>query len=205
MRANLCRGRLTKWNDERGFGFIQPVNQGQSVYLHISEVKDSTRRPQLDDTIYYYVRAEEDGKLRANNAFILEARRKPIPSSRSAIDRSTSPFTLQEIVLLSILPVVGSIHFFAKTGNPLPLMLYPVMSVITYALYADDKSRAKRESWRIPEQRLHLCEFAGGWLGGFVAQRRLHHKSTKKSYQLEFWMIVIIHQIGCLSYLFLVK
>ena len=213
MTTNLCRGRLTKWNDERGFGFIQPVDRSQTVYLHISKLKDSTRRPQLDDTIYYHVITEEDGKLRANNAFILEARRKPTSPSRSLTDspldrlrqRATSPFPLQEVVLLSILPLVGSIHFFATTRNPLPLILYPVMSVLTYALYADDKFRAKRENWRIPEQSLHLCEFAGGWLGGFVAQRRLHHKSKKKSYQLKFWMIVIIHQIGCLSCLFLVK
>jgi cold shock CspA family protein len=71
MTTNLCSGRLTKWNDERGFGFIQPIDRGQTVYLHISELKDSTRRPQLDDTIYYYVIIEEDGKLCADNAFIL--------------------------------------------------------------------------------------------------------------------------------------
>jgi uncharacterized membrane protein YsdA (DUF1294 family)/cold shock CspA family protein len=205
MTTNLCSGRLTKWNDERGFGFIQPVDKGQTVYLHISELKDSTRRPQLDDIIYYYVIAEEDGKLRADNAFILGARKKPTSSSRSLNDRTTALFPIQEIVLLSILPLVGSIHFFATTRNSLPFILYPVMSVLTYALYADDKSRAKRGNWRIPEQNLHLCELAGGWLGGFLAQRRLHHKSTKKSYQLEFWTIVTIHQIGCLSSLFLVK
>jgi uncharacterized membrane protein YsdA (DUF1294 family)/cold shock CspA family protein len=205
MTTNLCSGRLTKWNDERGFGFIQPVDKGQTVYLHISELKDSTRRPQLDDTIYYYAIAEEDGKLRADNAFILGARRKPPSSSRSLNDRTTSPFPIQEIVMLSILPLVGSIHFFVTTRNPLPFILYPVMSVLTYALYANDKFRAKQGNWRIPEKSLHLCELTGGWLGGFVAQRRLHHKSTKKSYQLEFWMIVIIHQIGGLSCLFLVK
>jgi uncharacterized membrane protein YsdA (DUF1294 family)/cold shock CspA family protein len=205
MTTNLCRGRLTKWNDERGFGFIQPIDKGQIVYLHISELKDSTRRPQLDDTIYYYIIAEEDGKLRADNAFILGARKKPSSLPRSLTDRETSPFPIQEIVLLSILPFVGSIHFFVTTRNPLPFILYPIMSVLTYALYADDKSRAKRGNWRIPEKNLHLCELAGGWLGGFLAQRRLHHKSTKKSYQLKFWTIVIIHQIGCLSCLFLVK
>jgi uncharacterized membrane protein YsdA (DUF1294 family) len=85
-------------------------------------------------------------------------------------------------VLLSILPLVGAIHFFVTTRYPLPFILYPVMSVLTYALYANDKSRAKRGKWRIPEKSLHLCELAGGWLGGFIAQRRLHHKNTKKSY-----------------------
>lgn len=205
MRTNLCRGKLTKWNDDRGFGFIQPVDRSQEVFLHIYELKDATRRPQVGDIIYYYVVAEEDGKFRANNAFILGARKNPISSSRSLSIAAKSTFPIQEILLLSILPLVASIHFFATTRNSLPFILYPTMSVLTYALYADDKSRANRRKWRIPEQSLHLCELAGGWLGGFIAQRRLHHKSKKKSYQVKFWTIVIIHHIGCLACVFLVR
>ncbi len=53
MQPGLHSGKLTKWKDERGFGFIQPVDGSQEVFLHISEVKDATRRPQEDDTIYY--------------------------------------------------------------------------------------------------------------------------------------------------------
>jgi uncharacterized membrane protein YsdA (DUF1294 family)/cold shock CspA family protein len=205
MRTNLCRGKLTKWNDDRGFGFIQPVDSSQEIFLHIYELKDATRRPQVDDIIYYYVVTEEDGKLRADNAFILGARKKPASSSRSLISTATSPFLIQKILLLSILPLLGSIHFFATTRNPLPFILYPTMSVLTYVLYADDKSRANLGKWRTPEQSLHLCELAGGWLGGFVAQRRLNHKSKKKSYQVQFWTIVILHQIGCLGCLFWVR
>lgn len=46
MQPGLRSGKLTKWKDERGFGFIQPVDGSQEVFLHISEVKDATRRPQ---------------------------------------------------------------------------------------------------------------------------------------------------------------
>ncbi len=205
MRTNLCKGKLIKWNDDRGFGFIQPVDSSQEVFLHICELKDATRRPQVDDIIYYYVVAEEDGKFRANNAFIPGARSNQISSSISLAIGTTSPFPIQEMLLLSILPLVTSIHFFATTRNPLPFILYPTMSVLTYALYANDKSRANRGKWRIPEQSLHLCELAGGWLGGFVAQQKLHHKSKKKSYQIKFWTIVIIHQIGCLSCIFVMR
>jgi uncharacterized membrane protein YsdA (DUF1294 family) len=118
---------------------------------------------------------------------------------------STSPFPVLEVLLLSILPLVGAIHFAWTTSNPLPLILYPAMSLLTFALYADDKSRANRRAWRTPEKTLHLCELAGGWLGGFVAQRRLRHKSSKKSYQAVFWAIVTIHYIVWLIWLFLGK
>ena len=201
MEPVLNKGQLATWKDDRGFGFIQPADGSQEVFLHISELQDSTRRPQIGDTIYYYAVAE-DGKVRACNAFILGARSKP--TSTSSSNRAASngappfPFLGLEVLLLSILPLVGSLHFAWTTANPLPLILYPGMSLLTFALYADDKSRAKRGNWRISEKTLHLCELAGGWLGGFVAQRRLRHKSSKESYQFEFWAIVTLHYIAWL-------
>ncbi len=207
MQPGLRSGKLTKWKDERGFGFIQPLDGSQEVFLHISEVKDATRRPQENDTIYYHCMVDSDGKVRACNAFILGARNKSAPLSNRAnpSDSIVSRFPIIEVVLLSLLPLVGAIHFTWMTRNPLPLVLYPVMSLVTYFLYADDKSRAKRKDWRTSEQTLHLCELAGGWLGGFIAQRLLRHKSQKKSYQAAFWAIVIIHYIAWLFWLFLGK
>lgn len=209
MKLGVGRGQLTKWKDDRGFGFIQPVDGSQEIFLHISELKDATRRPQVGDTIYYHAVASEDGKVSACNAFILGARSKRTPSSlnnkATSHPASTPPFPVLEVLLLSILPLVGAIHFAWTTGNPLPLIVYPAMSLLTFALYADDKSRAKRGDWRTSEKTLHLCELAGGWLGGFIAQRRLRHKSSKESYQAEFWAIVAIHYIGWLSWLFLGK
>ncbi|PZO21288.1 MAG: hypothetical protein DCF25_04920 [Leptolyngbya foveolarum] len=73
MNPTLKRGQLTIWKDERGFGFIQPADGGQDVFLHISVLKTSTRRPQVGDTIYY--RAITKGKkVRACEAFISGAR-----------------------------------------------------------------------------------------------------------------------------------
>lgn len=204
----LCRGRLIKWQDDRGFGFIQPVDGGKEVFLHISELKDATRRPKVGDTIYYQAITEND-QLRARNGFILGARSKI--NSQSSAKKVASPaiskskFFVLEILILSLIPLIGVIHFFWKTATPIPLILYLVMSLVTFVLYADDKSRAEQGKRRTPENTLHLCELAGGWLGGFIAQRQIHHKSRKKSYQIVFWAIVIIHQIFWLVWLFLGK
>lgn len=204
MKSGLQSGKLIKWKDKQGFGFIQPVDRSQDVFLHISEIKDSNRRPQIGDTIYYYV-VTKNGKFCASNAFILGARNKGKVSSNKKV--GSFPFPFIGILLISILPLVGSIHFAWRTAtilppmNLLPLILYGGISRITFTLYADDKYRAEHGKWRTSEATLHLFELMGGWLGGFVAQQKLRHKSRKNSYQFVFWAIVIIHQIGWLTWL----
>jgi uncharacterized membrane protein YsdA (DUF1294 family) len=69
-----------------------------------------------------------------------------------------------------------------------------VISVITYWAYASDKRRAREGEWRLSEARLHLLELLGGWPRAFLAQRRLRHKCSKGSYQVVFWLIVLIYQ-----------
>ena len=59
-------GRVTKWNDGRGYGFIRPAEGGADVFLHATDVR-SRRRPQTGDSVRYRV-VEEDGRLRAVDA-----------------------------------------------------------------------------------------------------------------------------------------
>ncbi|MGC9504974.1 DUF1294 domain-containing protein [Baaleninema sp.] len=77
------------------------------------------------------------------------------------------------------------------------------MSFVTFALYAEDKSRAQNNQWRIAENTLHSCELLGGWLGGLIAQKTLRHKTVKSSYQIVFWGIVGLHLVFWSDYLFL--
>ena len=70
MKPVLRKGNLAKWNDNRGFGFIQPSDGSKEVFLHISALKKSGRRPKVGDPILYELTTEADGKLRASNASI---------------------------------------------------------------------------------------------------------------------------------------
>ncbi|MEH1970338.1 DUF1294 domain-containing protein [Nostoc sp.] len=209
MKPALHKGQLIRWNDNRGFGFIQPHDGSQEIFLHITALKDVNRRPQVDDFICYQLTASKDGKVRACNAYIEEVKSKSLSSAArkksisKTVDKSLS--LALNTLLLSLLPGLGSIHLALTTGNPIPLILYPVMSFITFWLYVDDKSRAQQGGWRRQENTLHLCEFMGGWLGAFVAQQNLRHKSSKVSYQIVFWVIAILHIVFWLDWLFFGK
>ncbi len=211
MKPVLRKGKLITWNDDKGFGFIRSSDGSQDVFLHITALQETNHRPQVGDVICYQLTADKDGRIHACNAFIEGIVSKPMPMISSlAIEKEAfqpkAKYSLMfEVLLLSLLPGLGAMHFALTTFNPIPLILYPVMSFVTFALYADDKSRAKQGRWRISENRLHLCEFMGGWLGGFIAQRRLRHKSRKVSYQVVFWVIVAIHLIFWLDWLFFGK
>lgn len=202
MKSDLCKGELIKWKDEKGFGFIKLIDENKEIFLHITELKDSIRRPQVGDIIYFKT-TTENGKIKACDAFILGAR--TLPNSQYSVKKIISNranFPLLEVLLLSIIPLIGSINFFSKTNIFFPLIIYPIISLLTFFLYAHDKSRAKLDHRRIPEKTLHLLEFFGGWIGGFIAQRTLKHKSIKSSYQFVFWLIVIIHEVMWLVWLF---
>ena len=56
-------GNLTKWNDERGFGFIEVSGTREQLFVHISEYPRGAR-PQVGELVSFTV-ATKDGKKRA--------------------------------------------------------------------------------------------------------------------------------------------
>ncbi len=63
-------GFLKTWKDERGFGFIKPDDGSQDVFIHISALRGSARRPVKGDTIYFEIESDSGGKSKAVNARI---------------------------------------------------------------------------------------------------------------------------------------
>lgn len=75
---------------------------------------------------------------------------------------------------------------------------YISLSLITFVVYAIDKSAAKKGRWRTPEKTLHLMALLGGWPGAIIAQKILRHKTQKQPFQIIFWLTVILN-IGVLA------
>ena len=70
-------------------------------------------------------------------------------------------------------------------------LCYGLLSLITYVVYALDKSAARRGGWRVPERRLHLLALLGGWPGALLARHWLRHKSRKPGFSALFWLTVL--------------
>lgn len=73
--------------------------------------------------------------------------------------------------------------------------LYAVMSVITFLTYAWDKSAARRDRRRVPEQTLLTLGFLGGWPGALIAQQSLRHKTRKRTFRRAFWARVVLNVV----------
>lgn len=70
MTKTLIKGVLKTWKEDRGFGFISPDEGGKDIFIHISALKGTSRRPMTGDVIYYQSARDNRGKLKAINAHI---------------------------------------------------------------------------------------------------------------------------------------
>ncbi|KPG95825.1 hypothetical protein AEQ67_17850 [Pseudomonas sp. RIT-PI-q] len=105
--------------------------------------------------------------------------------------------------ILCALPLSGSMSLWLRGVSVIPLAAYGIVSVLAFFLYWSDKRKARADSWRTPENVLHALELAGGWPGALLAQQVFRHKTRKLSFQLVFWVIVLMHQVFWIDQLFL--
>lgn len=64
------KGKLVRWIEDKGFGFIKPENGKADIFIHISALASMSRKPVIGDVILYQVGFDANGKLRAVNAKI---------------------------------------------------------------------------------------------------------------------------------------
>ncbi|WP_339688505.1 cold shock and DUF1294 domain-containing protein [Gimesia maris] len=175
------QGKITDWDDEKGFGFISSQNDDSSVFVHISAFSGSARRPQAGDPVSYETAHEENGKVRAEN----------VRFSDQSLTRRLRSAPAVSFTVLFVGFLLVSVYFHRISW--LVLAGYFVGSCITFIAYAWDKSAAQRGKWRTAESNLHVLALVGGWPGALAAQRLLRHKSSKQKFLVVYWLTVFLN------------
>ena len=78
-------GTLTKWNHDRGFGFITPASGGTELFVHVSAFPRDGRRPTIGEVVSYEIETGPDGKMRA--AKIMRPGQKAQPPAARLTER----------------------------------------------------------------------------------------------------------------------
>lgn len=181
-------GKITKWNDEKGYGFIKPFYREKEVFFHITAFKQINARPTIGDEITFDFIHDDQNREKAINV-------KGINNNDSI---SIPLFQYSISILLFILSI-----FILSVLKFLPFIIfwmYIIVSFITFYVYALDKQAAQNNKWRVSENKLHLLALFCGWPGALLAQQLLRHKSKKISFRQAFW-VTFLANITFLIYL----
>lgn len=184
-------GVIKSWNDDRGFGFIEPTQGGQEIFVHVKAFTRRSGRPQINQLVSFEVELGPQGKKRARNV-------EPVRTVRSAVRvRRNAPAPWGTATLFAI-PAFLVVYLTVSVLWKPPLWVaavYVAVSLFTFGAYAADKSAAERGGWRTPESTLHALSLAGGWPGALLAQQFQRHKSTKVEFRSTFWGTVVVNVI----------
>lgn len=212
-------GIVERWDDQKGFGFITTA-PGKKIFFHISVVRGGNR-PQKGDKVFYHPGKDEQGRpiaIHVRSASLAlddpAIRKKPVNKAEKMVSAriKKSPqknhlrvhnISWGYLLLLLLLPSAGVLDLAISHQVPWGILVYALVSLLTYFFYWDDKRRAQKNEWRIPEANLHLWALAGGWPGAFIAQRQFRHKTKKVSFQAVFWLVVAVHQLLWADWLFM--
>ena len=178
------QGKITHWNEEKGYGFITPSSGAKQVFVHIRAFKDRHLPPELNQVVLYSLSTDKQGRPCA----VKVTRASDIPSG------SSKSITRLFLILMAI-------GFIAVVGWSVPvynmpiqfLYLYLAASGFTFLVYAKDKWAARAYRWRTKESSLHTLALIGGWPGALIAHQMLRHKSQKNAFQFAFWTTVVFN------------
>jgi uncharacterized membrane protein YsdA (DUF1294 family)/cold shock CspA family protein len=183
-------GIIKKWNDAKGFGFIQPQT-GPEIFIHIKSFLNQSIRPSIGDVVTFEVKVDIEGRP--------QAQRVKFKVSKLALRIPSFSSVFYFLAALGFLSFTG---YWAYSGE-IPILIfvfYLFASILTFYIYVIDKRAAQHGHWRTSEGTLHLSSVIGGWPGALVAQTTLRHKSKKQSFRIVFWFTVLMN-CGSLNWL----
>ncbi len=183
-------GRITEWNDDKGFGFVVPNGGGERTFVHVNDFQRGSRRPVAGDLISWDPATDARGRPKARQVRHA-GQRIEVPRQPSRLPRMAMGLVALAAIAAAALP--GWLPPVLAAG-------YFVVSGVTWLMYRRDKAAAGRNDQRTPESTLHLASLLGGWPGALVAQQQFRHKTIKQPFQAVFWVTVVLN-LGAVAWL----
>ena len=78
-----------------------------------------------------------------------------------------------------------------------------IINLLSLFLMAEDKRRARRHLWRIPEKTLFLAVILGGGIGGTAGMFFFRHKTRHWYFRFFFPLLAVLQAAG-LIYLYFI-
>lgn len=181
------QGRITNWNDTKGFGSITWNGSSDCVFVHVSAFTLKGRRPAENDIVTYEVAKDEKGRFKAINV--------SFPQSQLKIKQAKASTGSGKFAVLLVILFAGYFLFCAWTSKTSLLIfeIYCGASLLCFLAYWRDKSAAQRDRWRAPESSLHILALFGGWPGALLAQKTFRHKTVKQPFQSLFIATILLN------------
>lgn len=176
-------GRIKSWHADKGYGFIDIHADLKDVFFHVTALQTRSVQPKPGDRVSFELTRGKDGRMQALNVRITGARKSTVSAGASWLPALVSLAALATIV-------VGALGGYLPRQAGIVGIL---ASVVAFLAYSEDKARARRNAWRIPEANLHLIALCGGWPGALAAQHLLPHKNRKQAFQIVFWGTVTLN------------
>ncbi len=183
------QGKIIKWNDDKGFGFVEPNGGGDRAFVHIKAFNPRSRRPVNGEVITYESVRENNNRYKAENIKFARDAKASNNRSKPKNESFFGVFTMFFCIGLLVSVFVGKLPVII-------VGLYIVMSLIAFIVYAVDKSAAQNGRWRTEESILHLISIIGGWPGAYFAQAKLRHKSSKEEFKSVYRVTVFLNLGG---------
>lgn len=179
MRYN---GKITEWNDERGFGFVTVAGTEARHFMHVSAFQGRGRRPVIGDQVTFELKAQDGRRGPAAVAIRLTGTSAPPATAgrRFAID-----WTIALLQLVSLAVALAAARVPAWVA-----LLVLAGSLVAFVIYNIDKRRAEQgmSDARVSEAALLQISFIG-WLGALAAQQLFRHKSAKREFYIPFRLV----------------
>jgi uncharacterized membrane protein YsdA (DUF1294 family)/cold shock CspA family protein len=204
-------GTIVRWDDAKGFGFIRSGSAAQDVFMHVRDFRSRSGESPRQGLRVSFDDVHVGGKgpravavqpIAAPGGNTPPAKVDRAPGRQRASNRSGQAKHSGAWWALPLMAAYGLGLIWLAWQRHVPWWVLPasfLLNLATFFAYWQDKFAAQQRQWRIKEDVLHLWSLAGGWVGAWVAQQVLRHKSTKVSFRTTYWVTVVIHCAGMLG------